>query len=195
MPKKKSSNPLKEVGRAHATYEKMRREIIGRSNGALSKSKRAIFAMHRNDIKGAADHLKQAGHIFKESEAKFKDWPALRYEGAYKAALEEYAEALLFQQFLKTGKFDVLEKRVMDHTIYLAALSDATGEVVRYAIREATEGNYDQVKVAKKTVEQVIEFLLGLDLTGYLRTKFDQAKKNLRNLEQVMYEITIRKNG
>jgi len=194
MPKKKT-NTLKDIGKAHATYERMRREIIGRSNGALSKSKRAIFAMHRNDLKGASDHLKEAKRIFIESEVKFKEWPALRYVGAYKAALEEYAEALLFEQFLKTGKFGLLEKRVMDHTTYLAALSDATGEVVRYAIREATAGRYDSVKTATKTVEQVIEFLLGLDLSGYLRTKFDQAKKNLRNLEQVMYEITMRKNG
>ncbi|MFH1142539.1 MAG: hypothetical protein V1695_02400 [Candidatus Uhrbacteria bacterium] len=186
MPKNKKPNTLKDIGKAHATYERMRREIIGRSNGALSKSKRAIFAMHRNDLKGASEHLKEALHIFKESEAKFKDWPALKYEGAYKAALEEYAEALLFEQFLKTGKFDLLEKRVMDHGTYLAALSDATGEVVRYAIREATAGRYDSVKVATSTVEKVIEFLLGLDLSGYLRTKFDQAKKNLRNLEQVM---------
>jgi len=192
MPKK-NPNTLKDIGKAHATFERMRREIIGRSNAALSKSKRAIFAMHRNDMKGATAHLKEAKKIFIESEAKFKDWPALKHIGAHKAALEEYAEALLFEQFLKKGEFGSLEKRVMDHGTYLAALSDATGEVVRYAIREATAGRYDAVKSATNTVEGVIEFLLGLDLSGYLRTKFDQAKKNLRNLEQVMYEITIRK--
>ncbi len=192
MPKKKNTNTFRDVGKAHGTYEALRREIIGRANGALSNSKRAIFAMHRNDLPGAIKRIKDADKIFKECEAKFKTWPALRYEGAYKAALEEYAEALLFEQFLKTGHFGQLEKRVMDHGTYLAALSDATGEVVRYAIREATAGRYESVEAAKVTVEEVIEFLLSLDLSGYLRTKFDQAKKNLRNLEQVMYEITIR---
>jgi hypothetical protein len=30
-------------------------------------------------------------------------------------------------------------------------------------------------------------------MTGYLRTKYDQAKGNLRKIEQIDYEIKIRK--
>ena len=42
-------------------------------------------------------------------------------------------------------------------------------------------------------VEMVVAFLLVLDLTGPLRNKFDQDKRNLRNLEQMLYEISLRK--
>jgi hypothetical protein len=38
----------------------------------------------------------------------------------------------------------------------------------------------------------VVENLLRLDLTGYLRQKFDQAKKNLRQLEQILYDLRLR---
>ncbi len=34
--------------------------------------------------------------------------------------------------------------------------------------------------------------LVDLDLTGYLRTKYDQARGHLRKLEQMAYEIKLR---
>ena len=34
--------------------------------------------------------------------------------------------------------------------------------------------------------------LVEFDMTGYLRTKYDQAKRNLRKIEQIDYEIKIR---
>jgi hypothetical protein len=38
-------------------------------------------------------------------------------------------------------------------------------------------------------MEQLVEF----DMTGYLRTKYDQAKGNLRKIEQIHYEINLKK--
>ncbi len=192
MKKLKKPDVFKQVGAEHAKYQRYRREIISRANDALNRSKRAIFAMHRNDSKGAVQKIKEASRLLGECEKRFRTLPMLRHEGSYQAALEEYAEAILFQQFLKTGTFGRLEKRIMDHKIYLAALSDATGELVRHAVREATAGRFDAVKVAKDAVEEVIGFMMSLDLTGYLRQKFDQAKKNLSTLEQILYEIKMR---
>jgi len=191
MPNNKK-NAFKSVGDDYTRYVRYRREIIRHSNDALGQSKRAIFSLHRNDRKAAETAIKNAVRSFKLCDARFKVMPKLKNEGSYNAAVEEYAEALLFMQFLKTGKFGKLDRRVMGHYTYLAALSDATGEVVRYAMREATAGRYDSVDKAKAVVEEVIEFLLGLDLTGYLRQKFDQSKKNLRSLEQIMYEIKMK---
>ncbi len=182
-----------EVGRKQGKYLKYRRELIRYSNDALSASKKAVFALHRGDKVGAKVSIKLAIGSLGKAEKNFKTIPRLRYEGAYQAALEEYAEALLFDQFISKGEFGKLEVRVMDPGTYLGALSDATGEVVRYAIREATAGNFEAVKHAQAATEEAIEFMLSLDLTGYLRQKFDQAKKNLRNLEQIMYEISMRK--
>jgi hypothetical protein len=49
------------------------------------------------------------------------------------------------------------------------------------------------VAQAVDVVGIIIEFMLDLDLTGYLRTKFDQAKKNLSRLEQMTYDLAIRR--
>jgi hypothetical protein len=65
--------------------------------------------------------------------------------------------------------------------------------MVRYGVRQVTLGNADVVSHIHETVSMIIEFLLDLDLTGYVRTKFDQAKKNLSRLEEMSYDLAIRK--
>lgn len=178
----------------HRSHESVRREVITLSNEALSKSKRAIFAMHRDDTQASADLLKQAAELFIKAEQRFKKSKGLQYEGAYRAALEEYAEALLFAQYLKTGKIDAIDKRAMEPLVYLAGLSDTTGEIVRYTLRQVTHGKTDRVVHARDIVETVIEFMLDLDATGYLRTKFDQAKGNLKRLEDILYDLSLRQS-
>ena len=176
----------------HSSREKLRRELIGRSNEALSKSKRAIFALHRDDPAAAESLLEQADKLFNEIERKFKRFPDLVHEGAYRAALEEYAEALLFFAYLKNGKLGEIDKRAMEPGIYLAGLSDTTGEIVRYAMRQVTNGDTKAAYKAQEVVAMIIESLLDMDLTGYLRTKFDQAKKNYRRLEEMVYDLSLR---
>jgi predicted translin family RNA/ssDNA-binding protein len=176
----------------HAHYQ-ARRELIGKSNEALSKSKRSIFALHREDFKGADKLLEEVVALLKVCEKSFKRFPNLAEQGAYRAALEEYAEALLFRGFLKEGEIPKdLDPRVMEPSIYLAGLSDATGEMVRYAVRQVTLGNAQVVAQVHDAVRMIIEFFLDIDLTGYLRTKFDQSKKNLSRLENMAYDLAIR---
>ncbi len=176
----------------HSTREKERRDLIGRSNEALSRSKRAIFALHRDDISGSEKLLKEAVAVFALIEKKFKKFPDLKYEGAYKAALEEYAEAALFYSYMTTRKLGAIDERAMEPGIYLGGLSDTTGEIVRYAMKRVTQGDTKAVHEAREVVAMVIEFLLDMDLTGYLRTKFDQAKKNYRRLEEMVYDLSLR---
>lgn len=189
----KSPSIFRSIKKTKRTRDKNRRELIGASNQALNMSKRAIFALHRSDRKQSDKLLDEASALFKQSEKLFVRFPELAYEGAYKAALEEYAEALLFSNYLKNGKIESIDKRAMSEDIYIAGLCDTTGEIVRHALKSVTSGDTKSLKQAYDTVESVVEFLLELDLTGYLRTKFDQSKKNLRKLEEMSYDISIRK--
>ncbi len=172
-----------------------RRELMTRANDALSKSKRAIFSLHRGDAKVADAFLAEAAKQFVAIEKSFRVIPELKEEGTYRAALEEYTEASLFAGYLKTGKIVTLDARASQPSIYLAGLADATGEMVRYATRQVTLGHPEVVAEVQEVVAVVIEFMMDLDLTGYLRTKFDQAKKNLSHLEQMTYDLAIRTRG
>lgn len=172
-----------------------RKTLIVHANDALTKSKRAIFALHRDDRKKAERLLSEAQKQFQAIEKMFRRLPQLKEEGSYRAALEEYAEATLFFAYLKGDGIDSVDDRAKDAPIYLAGLSDFTGELVRYATRQVTLGNIEVVHEVTEIVKMVIEFMLDLDLTGYQRNKFDQAKKNLSRLEQMTYDLAIRARG
>ena len=125
----------------------------------------------------------------------------MRYEGAYRAAVEEYVEAKLFYEFLhgdgrapRTVLYDFKGQSLVqiDADTYLAGLSDFTGELTRKAVQRATQGRMQEVEKLADTVRDVVEQLIKFDLTGYLRTKYDQAKQNLRRVEEVLYDIKMR---
>lgn len=191
---KKFPAVFRKLQEQHTSHERVRREVIAKSNEAIGESKRAIFALHRGDPTGAEACFSRAQQCFEVCEKLVKNTADVRYEGAYSAALEEYAEARLFSLYIFEGVFGEIEARAMEPRIYLAGLADATGEVVRYTIREVTKGKTEHVMHAYETIEQVMEFMLGLDATGYLRTKFDQAKSNLKRIEDLLYDLSIRKS-
>ncbi len=189
-----SSSFFKDIEKRYVTYERAYRELVAGSNAALNAAKRAIFALHRGDAKGGAVLVAESERILTGFEPLFKKEPLLRSEGAYRAGVEEFVEANLFAQFLDRkplGRLAGLGE--VDAELYLGGLSDLTGELVRYAMSRATAHDDKEVRRAKETLDAVMEFLIGLDLTGYLRTKFDQAKNSARRMDEIMYDRSLRK--
>lgn len=184
---------LATLQKRYALSQRERRALIHDATEAQNQSKRAIFALHRADRAGADALLSQARDRLTSVEKRVRRYPELDQEGTHVAALEEYAEAALYLQYLDGQTFRKVEGFDLDPHVYLAALSDTTGEIVRHAVREATQGNFNEVSRAHQTVEMAVGFLLNVDLTGYLRQKFDQAKRNLRSLEDILYEISIKR--
>ena len=176
---------------ADSTIE--RRRIISASNDLLHDAKRAIFATHRNDLKTAAASLKELDDRLIKLQSNY-GYARLMEEGAYSAAVEEYVEAKLF--FLAaTGKpITKIAKIKISAESYLGGLSDVTGELARLATNSAADGKWDKVKECHQMINQIMAELVDMDLTGYLRTKYDQAKSNLRKIEQMAYEIKLALN-
>lgn len=173
-------------------YGEERRKLIGVSNEALMKSKQAIFAFHRDDFKSGNALLLEVEAIFRGLEERFKKEEELRYEGAYRAALEEYVEAKFFGGFLEGKKIDFIKGMEIDADGYLGGLCDFTGELVRKAVLSATDRKFKKVDELVAGVRDVIGELIKMNLTGYLRTKYDQAKQNLRRAEEVLYDVKMR---
>lgn len=170
--------------------EENRREVLKIAGDALLLAKRAIFSFHRDDWKGGEQRLKESLANLKKA-AKLTDlaWK----EGSFRAALEEYSEAELFRQFLYKEKLGDVKGMPIDYETYLGALSDTTGEILRYAVKKATERQSNEVQRAKEAVDEIMGQLIELNLTGYLRTKYDQAKQARRRLEQVVYDLSLRR--
>lgn len=186
---------LDGIGRHRAAYAEARHELIHLAGDAQSASKRAIFALHRDDLAGADRLLDAAGTALRSIQDLAAKTDGLGGEGSYRAALEEYAEAALYRDFVKTGRVGALAglPAAIDDDAYLGGLSDLTGELQRRQVRFATDGGIEEVRRIKETIGEVVESLLKMDLGGYLRTKFDQARNSLRRAEDVLYETTLRR--
>jgi len=183
---------IQKLKKDYDKHDNERRQIISLSNIVLHDSKRVIFALHRDDIKKAEQSLLAIEKILVNLEKKFSH-NRLTQEGSYKAGAEEYVEAKMFYKVIKGEKIDKIKGIDLNFDSYLGGLSDTTGELVRRAINQAAAGNIKEAENMKTAVNNIMAELVEFDMTGYMRTKYDQAKGNLRKIEQVLYEINLRK--
>lgn len=174
------------------SYAQKRREVIKMSGDAQQHAKKAIFALQRDDKEGGSERLKLAEGLLLELYKKFKNDKRLFNEGSYRAALEEYVEAVLFNSYVLNKPVGKIKGVVVDPDTFISGLCDVPGELCRYAIRAATARNFELTKKCYEYAEEIIGELMDMDLTGYHRNKFDQAKQALHKLEQVVYEVSIR---
>jgi predicted translin family RNA/ssDNA-binding protein len=99
----------------------------------------------------------------------------------------------LFFLFQTKQKIDKIKELKIDYDSYLGGLCDFTGELVRLGTNMAAKGKIKEFENASQTIEDIMAELINFDLTSYLRTKYDQARNNLRKIEQISYDINIRK--
>lgn len=186
---------FEKLKKEYDSYDIGRRIIIKHSNDILKFAKQAIFALHRDNVAEAEKCFEETDKLFKYLDTKIKEEKGLMYEGAYLAAMEEYVEAKLFYHYLKTGKITAIPGLKIDCDSYLGGLCDFTGELVRKAIYLATRHRYDDVQACEQTIEAVVGELIQFNMLGPLRPKFDQAKNNLRKIEEIMYDLEIKKRN
>lgn len=188
MINKKFIDKLKEE---YQSSDQQRRQIISISNEILYLSKKTIFSIHRDSLKEAksliSDIEQKIGHV----QTKF-GWARAYQEGSFTAAMEEYVEARLFFSAIEGKTIQAIPKTKLGYTSYLGGLCDMTGELVRRATNQAAKHNWKEVDKIKDIIDETMSALLEFDLGGYLRTKYDQARGNLRKIEQISYEIALK---
>lgn len=173
--------------------DEARRSLQALSAEALSLSKRAIFAFHRDDPAKAATDIEAARERLRAGKEIVAKESRIAQEGSWRAAQEEFAEADLLRQYLTSGKIGAVKDVSDDPDIFLGAASDLAGELVRRAVTLASHGKDEEVHKIVEDMNELVEFLLQMDLTGGLRTKVDQAKQHLRKLEEIQYDLAMRR--
>ncbi|MDP3244537.1 MAG: hypothetical protein Q8M83_02655 [bacterium] len=186
------SNFFQQLRKSYSSYESERRAVIKNAGDALSFSKQAIFSLHRDDPETAAKLLKEVENIFSDLEKKFKKELELRFEGSYRAAMEEYVEAKMFERVTRGQKVGEIKEAAVDTDSYLGGICDLIGEMARKVVLLATERKFDKVKRLAEAAHEIMAELIKMDLTGYMRNKYDQAKQALRKIEEVAYDIAIK---
>jgi predicted translin family RNA/ssDNA-binding protein len=184
-------NQLNKIKKIHAAVSTSRRQLQGISSDILGCSKRSIFATQRGDKKQAKKELDSAVKFVKHGKTVIKKLKRLENEGMWRAGLEEYAEASMYYDAMLNKKIGKVAELPDESETYIGAISDLTGELSRSCVLAATDRNEKEVKRLAGLVREAVEFLLNLDLTGQLRQKFDQAKQNLRKIEEISFNLSI----
>jgi translin len=172
-------------------YAEKRREVIKIAGDAQQHAKKSIFALQREDKASAEQKLKTCLDLLSGLIKKHKACDKIFEEGSFKSAIEEYVEARLFFDVISGNEINEIKEIEINPEAYISGLCDVPGELYRYAIHSATKRDFKTTKKCHEIAEEIVGELLDMDLTGYNRTKFDQAKQALHKLEQVVYEISF----
>lgn len=166
-----------------------REEIIQTSREVISLSKQIIYAAQRNDMKDADSAIKK----IKEKASKLRKVNIITDTNINSVAFQEYVEAIAFYEFVKNKKIPTKASLGVSAEDYLSGLCDLTGELVRKAIYDVIHKKFDEASKIKELVHGIYGEFLKLHLrNGELRKKSDAIKWNLKKLEEVMYDISMK---
>jgi predicted translin family RNA/ssDNA-binding protein len=191
----KNNKLFDKISKELSLYQKERGVINHISSSILTKSKQSIFLAHDGKMKEASDTLEEAKNKLREANKQYNKSNRLDFEGSYQAAAEEFLEAKFFIDVLSGKQIAVDKEFKFSPEEYLGGLCDMTGELVRQSVLCASEKNLKLLQRYREVTKDIVGFIMTLYLSGKIRMKFDDAKRNLKRIETIIYEInlTIRK--
>lgn len=178
------------------SFDEQREILIKKTRDVIKLSKQIIYSVHRDEFEKAEELIKQIKSKLAELDKITKDHAALYYSGSYKIAVQEYVEAITYFEVIKNKKLPTHDELGVDLEYYLLGLMDLTGELVRKAINLAIKEDYETAILIKGFVSDLYGELLKLDLrASELRKKFDSIKYDLNRLEDLVFQIKLKKSG
>ena len=156
-------------------------------------AKHSISLTRRDNIKDATVQLKECEQLIKKGIAKAGKDVDLATQGFYREAIEEYVEGKLYWAFVAKKEAVIPAYIKLTFWDMLGGWSDFTGELVRRAISLAHEADIQEIEQLKAVSEKVVEMFSQVSFSGKLRNKYDATERNLKRLEEILYELKLRK--
>ncbi|MBI2668716.1 hypothetical protein HYX14_02645 [Candidatus Woesearchaeota archaeon] len=171
-------------------YDTERERLILKSREVLKLSKQVIYAVHRDEIKNAAQLVKEIQQKKKELDKIALHSNKMETEGSYKIAVQEYVEALLYFYFVRDGELVSIEASP-EH--FVLGLADLPGELNRRAVFLAGKGQVAEVSKIRDAVDMIYGELLKFDFRDNdIRRKVDAVKYELRKLEDLVLDLKLK---
>lgn len=164
------------------------------SNEIRANSKKVIALLRRENIKESEKTFKNIENRFKLINEVVEQHKDLLNQNFYKEAVEEYIEAITFYNFLTKSKKKTSNFIKVEPKEFISGICDFTGELVRRAITIASPKNLKELTSYQKTVEDIVQELTKVGFQGKLRQKYDEVERNLRKLENIIYDINLKNN-
>lgn len=174
-------------------YDEKREQLIKNSLGFIKKTKIIIYSLNRGEKQEAGTLRQNLESEFNSIKDSIKDFPAFNYSGIYKSIVQEYVEAMTYYHFIDTGELLGYSELNVEPEHYLLGLCDLTGELVRRAINAVIKKDFKSAEKIKDFVSSLYGEFLKINLrNGELRKKFDEIKYNLKKLEDLVADISLK---
>ncbi|MBS3166228.1 hypothetical protein J4444_03845 [Candidatus Woesearchaeota archaeon] len=171
-------------------YDEEREKLIKKSRDVLKLSKLIIYAVHRDELKNAAQLITEIKKERKELDKIAQHSKKMGCEGSYKVAIQEYVEALLYFEYVQNGKLAELD---VDAEHFVLGLADLPGELTRRAVFLAGKGQVEEVKKIRDTMDLIYGEFLKFDFReNEIRRKVDAVKYELRKLEDLVLDLKLK---
>lgn len=173
-----------------------REKMISDSRKINALSKKVVYSLHRDDLANAENFLNEIENnisLFLENYSKTKHL----YSGSYKVAIQEYVEAMAYYYFVKQNEIYVPENNeiLKEPDYYVLGLCDLSGELVRKALNEGINENFDEVFKIQKFISNLFNELAQIDFrNGEIRKKVDGLRWDLRKIEEMAFSLKIKKD-
>ena len=158
---------------------------------ATSLSKQAILLMHQKKYDKAKRLTEDAKEIIDELKNMANEFPDTIYSGMFSAALQEYAEAKIFQNLIEEDSFLSFSEIDVSAADYTLGLADVIGEFRRFTLDALRQGNAKKGEDCLEKMEEIYIELMAMDeafmLVQGLRRKCDIAR---RIIETTRGEVT-----
>ena len=152
-------------------------------------SKTTISFLVHDNIETAEKNISAMNQLFRQIQIKLHKNPYLYSVAPINIGLEEYLEALFLHSYIKNKAMPSISKLKIIPGIYLGALSDMTGELVRLARK-----NERQAKTIHAYVANIYNLIIPISITrnSGLRNKLETIGNNLKRIEGIIYDLKLR---
>jgi translin len=172
---------LKEVKEELTRKDSVRENAQQNMRKATSLSKQSILLMHQKKYEKARKSIENAKEIISTLQGSAKDYPNIIYSGMFSAALQEYAEANIFQGLIQNARFVTPAEVNVPAVDYVLGLADVIGEYRRLVLDVLREGDAEKAEECLKTMDEIYIELMAMDeaymLVPGLRRKCDVARR------------------
>mmetsp|Transcript_16954 Transcript_16954/g.42997 ORF Transcript_16954/g.42997 Transcript_16954/m.42997 type:complete len:480 (-) Transcript_16954:566-2005(-) len=175
-----------------------RENVIKATRDPQKDSKKAIFSLHRGNLDEARKLLQKTMENCRAIASSTTMSRGELHSGAYGNALEEYAEARIFEEWL-TNDGNLLPLSVLQEEVditekdYLGGVVDFTGELGRYGVARATKRDMEGVKRVLASDLMVKRYAIQLqDVVSFkVSKKLNAVFTNTKKMENTLYELTL----
>lgn len=171
---------LREIEEKVRELDEARNEAESLSRKIIRETKKSIISTHQESFESSEASLREINRLLKSLREVVQKHPELISNNLVNTAFQETAEAYIYYNLVRWGKFIDPKSMDVSPSQYVLGLADCVGELRRRVLDLIRAGRLKEAEESLKTMEEILyELNLNSDLQVLipgLRRKCDVAR-------------------